>query len=721
MCEGFAIQLTLLQQEITIVPKERLTRDSDSLFFISEEHLPTRMATWPRGYKHPRKEWEFCPLQQGNPVHPSITASRVSKLRPSLAMSTMSSQALIKEMGRPDSQDEVRISIVSRNGSQASKKSRFTKPRHSVLMEYERNRPLPPLPLNVSRSSSSIRSSLSFRRKRENEKLSIEVKGKEALSIAARRQSSSGITTSPKVAIPTPLQLPPTPVKTDQLEATTPGLGDAEVITIKLDDYPSPPAIPEQFQDFVPAASNSTNIADIQRKSSISTHDRGFKLEDSGHGGLDIKEERANIPMKLKLEIPSQASASSSPYISTMSVDEDIYASSPPKERPLSRSIPAEEIIFTPGGFEERRYVLPPTNRSEIQQSAAKYAAEVSPPYYTKFPPPPHPEHTKKPSTSSSGSQVTNSTFGHSHRRDEESQITDYDDYAVDAYENENGNDSCASSIISDSSYPESEYSMVEGHGGRIVSLPVPPEASASSTQVPDDQREIGAIHDDNEDISPLTVNPPTLPCGMATDVGLALSGVDFVVLEHKVNAYEPLISPVVEEEESDLPPFTDDRKVARKSANTSRLSARLPMLPGSPQSSLRILGGNRSSSCSNLLSVPELSISAEPSSSESKGKERALSWDLLYPPSTRNRVARSVTPTPSMFRNQDGDSAGKLGVIMEENARPRTAPAADNMRSMSFFEDDDMDEHENGEEFARDAGTAACAFKIGIESIESV
>ncbi|KAK6516997.1 hypothetical protein TWF506_006876 [Arthrobotrys conoides] len=705
-------------------------------------------TTWPKGYKHPIHEWEFCPLQQGHAVHPAMNLTRNGRPRPmrptieipphgrilipphgkslSLSMKTSHRELTARKSGtisqshsraRTMSESKARGSVVVSPGLWQKKRLA------TQQLNYDKNRPLPPLPLRIKKNEEEgLQVSLSFRRKRENMKRrqiqqQMELEG---------NQSNIG---------PTAIKLPPkyTDEPSPELEAITPGMGDAEVVTIGYEaDAPPVPAIsrdqlPNQdvFEDnhedglslfdfsFVPGTSDDRVLAEEP----ISPFDLKGEVDENLEADLPIKAKRFGcLPMKLRLETPESA-VSGSPTVPSPK-DDGTTEMERMREKASSRCVSREEVVYNEDGIEERRYVYHPTRLSmDLQRSSSiiqqkRVSLNRQPPYYTNFPPPQPQaeentrEHQKKPSTSSSRSQMTFSTFGgangNNNKYDHESQVTDCEDYEADEDEDVNGNYTCASSFVSASSYPSSEVSA--GDDGCFT--PIPQRLSAASKRTTNSEKDSLRAATIETDIAP--VLPLSCESGMPTPIGLE-SSIQVLRSIRPKSSYEVIASAATPHVNfGQLPPTSTENIFPRKAASTSHLLA--SGRPASTQS-FTFEPWLSSNSCSNLKAVSNQTVPSVPSV-PSVEISRALSPETtsphntsegsgvqsLLPPSHKMLGRRSLTPTPSMFRNGDGGSNGKLRVI-EEEPRPSTAPAAPECQgSRSFFEDyDDTEEVESG------------------------
>ncbi|RVD80496.1 uncharacterized protein DFL_008393 [Arthrobotrys flagrans] len=754
MSEAFGIQLTFIpvdSPEKTLratdmtaaTIKSTPTRASSSSArdtslcenFYKFDLQPKVSTTWSKGYKHPVQEWEFCPLQQGHSVHPSVAFTRNGRPRPTIEIPphgkslSLSMRASHRELGsrkssavqsyscaRAMSDSKARGSIVLSPGLWQRKRS-ATQP-----LNYDKNRPLPPLPLIIKKSEGEgLKPSLSFRRKRENMKRRQLQQQMELASIQTNIR-------------PAPIKLPLkyTEEGSPKTEAITLGMGDAEVVTIGFEGYAPPvPAVPQHqfsnqsirtFEDnqddelslfdfsFVPIASVEQVLGAAEEP--ISPFDLKGTIDESLDSDLPIKAKRFGcLPMKLRLEIPESTNSGTSPTVSCLQ-DDEAAEMDKMREQAGSRCIGREETVYNEDGVEERRYVYYPTQLSmDLQRSSSiiqqkRASVNRQPPYYTNFPPP-HPEkntreHQKKSSISSSRSQMTFSTLGggHNTKYDQESQATDCEDYEADEDEDVNGNYTCASSFVSASSYPDSELSA--GEEGCFT--PVPQRLSAASRRANKSEKcsfRATTIETEATQVLPLPIPTP---------VGLDSSVPVFQSVTPK-SSYDIITSAATPHVSFGLPPTPTEHKNPRKSASASHLPA-----SGRSESTQSLNSAPRlsSHSCSNLKAVLDQSVPPVPPV-PSVEINRAVSSEgttfhnsgegpgaqSLHSPGHKLLGHRSIIPIPSMFRNGDEGSNSKLRVIEEEphQQRPSTAPAApEYQNSRSFFEDyDDAEDVESG------------------------
>ncbi|KAK6534080.1 hypothetical protein TWF281_005418 [Arthrobotrys megalospora] len=743
MGEAFGIQLAFMLEDSPEKPSPTKTavavttstaqlsassgsvRDTSFCENFYKFDLQPKMTTWPKGYKHPIQEWEFCPLQQGNPVHPSMAFTRSGRPRPTIEIPPKSGSQRITQRefapkkreissprthGRAMSESRARSSIVSLSPGLWQRKRSATQ-----KLSYDKNRPLPPLPLRIQKGEDEgLQLSLSFRRKRENMK--------------RRQQLQREVEGGDLGTVPPPIKLPPRYTeeeapKTGRLEATTPGMGDAEVITIGLEGYVPPVPVMSQNSamtkgnlgkddalsafDFSFGTDASGGM--VQTEEPISPFDRRVSLDDTVETDLPIKTKRFGIP-KLHLEIPASInSRPSTPSCPPGDDDDDAAEIEALREQAGSRCVVQEETVYTEDGVEERRYVYYPTQLSmDLQRSSAlsqqmRPVAHRQPPHYTNFPPPPHPEddtheHKKKSSTSSSRSQMTFSTFGGGHNKyEQESQVTDYEDYEADEEEEDaHENYTCASSFVSASSYPASEVSA----GDESCFTLVPQRLSAASKAGSKSGKRSSKATVVEEDVVPL----PALPID-TTKATPAENRVSTARTVMPRTSFDIVTSAAMPHVSFGLPP-TPEHKNPRKSASTSHLST--PARPPSAQSST-CPSRLSSNSCNNLNtvadrgSVPSVKISRvlTPETAATIDNSEGSRPHGLFPFALGSSTRRSVTPTPSMFRNTDGGNNSKLRVIEEEpqQRRPNTAPPAPEYQSSrSFFEDyDDTEDVETG------------------------
>ncbi|KAF3090402.1 hypothetical protein TWF102_009359 [Orbilia oligospora] len=754
MSEAFGIQLAFMLEDsrektspatdMTIAAattvKSTLTRASpssvrDTSFcenFYKFDLQPKVSTTWPKGYKHPIHEWEFCPLQQGHSVHPTMEITRKSRpVRPTIEIPphgrslapphgkslSLSMRASHRELG---SRKIIAIQSHSRARAMSESKARgsmvvspglWQKKRLATQqLKYDKNRPLPPLPLRIKKNEGEgLQVSLSFRRKRENMKRRQLQQQMELAGI----QPNTG---------PTPIKVPPkyTQEQSPKMEAITPGMADAEVVTIGFEAYAPPmPAINQKQLSnrdvsggnhdddglslfdfsFVPGASFDRAPAEEP----ISPFNLKGAVDENLETDLPIKAKRFGcLPMKLRLDLPESA-ASGSPTASYPPEDE-VTEMEKMREQAGSRCVGREETVYNQDGIEERRYVYYPTRLSmDLQRPSSilqqkRVSLNRQPPSYTHFPP--HNleggacEHQKKPSTSSSRSQMTFSTFGgaghnNKYEHDHESQVTDCEDYEADEDEDINENYTCASSFVSASSYPSSEMSA--GDDGCFT--PVPQRLSAASKKTTGSEKHSSRA----TTIEGGTTQVPPLPYQSSTPTSAAP--------ESSVQAFRSHIN-------FGLPPTSTEHHTPRKTASASHILA-----SGRPASVQSFISEPRlsSNSCSNLKAVSDQivplvppvpsveisrALSLETTASHTNNSE-GLGAQSLHLPCHKMLGRRSLTPTPSMLRNGDGGNNGKLRVIEEEphQQRPNTAPAAPECQgSRSFFEDyDDTEDTESG------------------------
>ncbi|KAF3319167.1 hypothetical protein TWF173_003618 [Orbilia oligospora] len=771
MSEAFGIQLAFMLEDsrektspatdmtmaAATTVKSTLTRASpssvrDTSFcenFYKFDLQPKVSTTWPKGYKHPIHEWEFCPLQQGHSVHPTMEITRKSRpVRPTIEIPphgrslapphgksmSLSMRASHRELG---SRKSIAIQSHSRARAMSESKARgsmvvspglWQKKRLATQkLNYDKNRPLPPLPLRIKKNEGEgLQVSLSFRRKRENMK---------------RRQLQQQIELAgiqPNTG-PTPIKMPPkyTQEQSPKIEAITPGMADAEVVTIGFEAYPPPiPAINQKQLSnrhvsgdnhddddglslfdfsFVPGAS----VDRAPAEEPISPFNVKGAVDENLETDLPIKAKRFGcLPMKLRLDLPESA-ASGSPTASHPPEDE-VTEMEKMREQAGSRCVGREETVYNQDGVEERRYVYYPTRLSmDLQRSSSilqqkRVSLNRQPPSYTHFPP--HNsqggacEHQKKPSTSSSRSQMTFSTFGgtgHNHKydHDHESQVTDCEDYEADEEEDINENYTCASSFVSASSYPSSEMSA--GDDGCFT--PVPQRLSAASKQPT--QSEKHSSRATTIEVDTTQVLPLPYESNRPTSAAPESSVQAFRPITPR-SSYDIIASAATPHINFGLPPTSIEHHAPRKTASASHILA-----SERPDSVQLFISESRlsSNSCSNLKSVSdqtvplvppvpsvEISRALSPETTASHiNNSEGLGAQSLQPPCHKMLGRRSLTPTPSMFRNGDGGNNGKLRVIEEEphQQRPNTAPAAPECQgSRSFFEDyDDTEDVESG------------------------
>ncbi|KAF3186711.1 hypothetical protein TWF106_011254 [Orbilia oligospora] len=745
MGEAFGIQLAFMLEDsrektspatdMTMVAaatvKSTLTRASpssvrDTSFcenFYKFDLQPKVSTTWPKGYKHPIQEWEFCPLQQGHSVHPTMAITRKSRpVRPTIEIPphgrslvpphgkslSLSMRASHRELGSRESitaQSHSRARAMSESkarGSMVVSPGLWQKKRLATQqLNYDKNRPLPPLPLRIKKNEGEgLQVSLSFRRKRENVKRRQLQQQMELADI----QPNTG---------PTPIKLPPKYIQeqSPKMEAITPGMADAEVVTIGFDAYAPP--MPEINQNqlsnrdvsgdnhddglslfdfsFVPGAS----VDRAPAEEPISPFNLKGAVDENLETDLPIKAKRFGcLPMKLRLDLPESATSKSP---TTCRPEDEVTEMEKMREQAGSRCVGREETVYNQDGVEERRYVYYPTRLSmDLQRSSSilqqkRVSLNRQPSSYTQFPPH-NPEggvceHQKKPSTSSSRSQMTFSTFGgaghnNKYAHDHESQVTDCEDYEADEDEDTNENYTCASSFVSASSYPSSEMSA--GDDGSFT--PVPQRLSAASKKTTQSEKHSSRATMVEAD----TAQVPPLPYESSTPTSAAAT---------------PHIN-------FGLPPTSTEHHTPRKTSGASHI-----LTSGRPASVQSFISESRlsSNSCSNLKAVSdqtvplvppvpsvEISRALSPETTASHiNNSEGLGAQSPHPPCHKMLGRRSLTPTPSMFRNGDGGNNGKLRVIEEEphQQRPNTAPAAPECQgSRSFFEDyDDTEDIESG------------------------
>ncbi|KAF3919104.1 hypothetical protein ABW21_db0205888 [Orbilia brochopaga] len=705
------------------------------------------MSTWPRGYTHPMKEWQFCPLQQGQHPTPAIPAAipipvpPVRPERPSITIPHRSTQSTSLPSG----------SVPAVAAMPPSLKS----PVAAVpMLKFDKNRPLPPLPLRVEkRSSSRETDDASTSENMPAEKPAYSFLHSRKLSQLSRPLSSSSSSmASLRTTAPPQIQVPArkaSTAKVEKLETTTPGLVDAQVITIQLDDTPVMPyahsALPSSVA--LPATGFTGATSRKSRSWSLGSADEHFPklnfsfLKNGRQGqstGLDLKDAEVKIesaaeewpassmdskrrtPPKLQLKIPL-ASSSPSPSPTAQAATAKQTPSQEPS-RPCSRSVPHEEVVWTPGGYEERRYVYfpspdessppesKPTSPTPTQSACTHDALALHPPpHHTRALSSQHPatprvhEHSKKPSTSSSRSQTTFSTFGASAmaRQDTvESQLTNYEDYEDDI----DANYTCDSSIASSSSGSSSPSCDSDAENCLTpVQKDIPVGKNNNSSETVD-----ARDGDTPERVDSLEYKLPTLvlPSPTISDpkmgdiaVGLRLSNMtlgddlQWRLKRKPVSITQPsvLASCMVEAESSKPKP-----KIARRSLSTSRLSVKFITSPKSP---------SRASSCSSLKSHTQTQRAPAKSLQPSHPSYHIVA---SAPGSLLSVIPRSATATPCTVPEEDGEEApavvdsvlpAVLPGIEHEAPRPMTAP--DVQRSQSFFEDDDDDDEDDDEDEA--------------------
>ncbi|KAK6509716.1 hypothetical protein TWF481_004447 [Arthrobotrys musiformis] len=708
-------------------------------------------TTWPKGYKHPIQEWEFCPLQQGHSVHPSMALTRNGRPRPSIEIPPHGKSLSLSMRASHSSRKSLTAHLHSRARAMSDSKARGSialspgiwqrKRSATQQLNYDKNRPLPPLPLRIKKDNEEgLQISLSFRRKREN---------------IRRRQLQQQIelTNSGQRFTPAPIELPPKYINSEPespRDAITPGMGDAEVVTIGLETcIPPVPAISQDqilrhghnvrkdnygddglsLFDF--SFSAGSIIEQAPAEDAISPLDQRGKPDECPEECLEtdlpIKAKRFGcLPMKLRLEIPESIN-SKSPVLLNPQEDEDAEMEKL-REQAGSRCVGREETIYTEGGVEERRYVYYPTrlsmdlqrSSSVIQQKRASLGRQ--PPYYTNFPPPPNPEgkthqHQKKSSTSSSRSHMTFSTFGgggghNNYKYDQESQVTDSEDYEADEDEDVHGNYTCASSFVSASSYPESEVSA----GEESCFTPVQRLSAMSKRTIRSEKRSSRATTIDTDTThANARPFPPFNGIRIPTPAGSSSSTSTVSRSITPQASYDVITSGAIPHVTFGLPPSPVEYMNSKKSASASNL----PMIFGRSDSAQSFNSQSRSSSSScndpkiisdqgvaTVLLLPSVEISRAPSPEPKfrhmHSNNEGLGISGLHLPGHKLSGRRSVTPTPSMFRSADGGNNSKLRVIEEEphQQRPSTAPAAapEYQSSRSFFEDyDDTEDVETG------------------------
>ncbi|KAK6356837.1 hypothetical protein TWF718_001177 [Orbilia javanica] len=745
MSEAFGIQLAFMledspethSQATAAAVKSTLTRASstsvrDTTFcesFYKFDLQPKVSTAWPKGYKHPIQEWEFCPLQ-GNSVHPSMTPTRNGRpARPTIEIPphgkslSLSMKAPHREIGsrkssaaqshpraRAMSDSKARGSVVLSPGLWQRKRSA------TQQLNYDKNRPLPPLPLRIKKhEGEELQPSLSFRRKRDN---------------IRRRQLQQRIELAciePSIG-PDSIILPPRYKREEEpkTEAITPGMGDAEVVTIGFETY-APPVPPVgqglarirdvvgdnhddglSLFDFSFDASN--NAGKVLAEESISPFDLKAPVNEDLETDLPIKAKRFGcLPMKLRIEIPN-ITTSESPTVSGPQ-DNEAAEMEQMREAAESRCVGREETVYSDDGVEERRYVYFPTRESmELQRASSiiqqkRASVNRQPPYYNNFAPPAHPqentrEHQKKSSTSSSRSQMTFSTFGggHNPKYDQESQVTDCEDYEADEDEDLNGDDTCASSFVSASSYPASEISA----GDEGCYTPVPQRLSVASKRTAKSKNcssRSATVEEEAVEVPPLPtrINIPT-PVGPnnSTPVSRSIT---------PRTSYDIITSAAVAHISfGPTPTSPTEHKGSRKSFSASASDIPSGIFDSASRlsshscSSLKIISNQ--SMPSSIPSVPavEISRATSPETTVSFGNGEGSGAKCLHPSGYKMLGRRSITPTPSMLRSGDGGNNGRLLVIEEEPNQQRPSTAPEYQSSRSFFEDyDDTEEVESG------------------------
>ncbi|KAF3120888.1 hypothetical protein TWF569_002876 [Orbilia oligospora] len=731
MSEAFGIQLAFMLED----SREKTSPATDMTIAAAT----TVKSTLTRASPSSVRDTSFCEnfykfdLQpKGHSVHPTMEITRKSRpVRPTIEIPphgrslvpphgkslSLSMRASHRELG---SRKIIAIQSHSRARAMSESKARgsmvvspglWQKKRLATQqLKYDKNRPLPPLPLRIKKNEGEgLQVSLSFRRKRENMKRRQLQQQMELAGI----QPNTG---------PTPIKVPPkyTQEQSPKMEAITPGMADAEVVTIGFEAYAPPmPAINQKQLSnrdvsggnhdddglslfdfsFVPGASFDRAPAEEP----ISPFNLKGAVDENLETDLPIKAKRFGcLPMKLRLDLPESA-ASGSPTASCPPEDE-VTEMEKMREQAGSRCVGREETVYNQDGIEERRYVYYPTRLSmDLQRPSSilqqkRVSLNRQPPSYTHFPP--HNleggacEHQKKPSTSSSRSQMTFSTFGgaghnNKYEHDHESQVTDCEDYEADEDEDINENYTCASSFVSASSYPSSEMSA--GDDGCFT--PVPQRLSAASKKTTGSEKHSSRATTIEGD----TTQVPPLPYQSSTPTSAAP--------ESSVQAFRSHIN-------FGLPPTSTEHHTPRKTASASHILA-----SGRPASVQSFISEPRlsSNSCSNLKAVSDQivplvppvpsveisrALSLETTASHTNNSE-GLGAQSLHLPCHKMLGRRSLTPTPSMLRNGDGGNNGKLRVIEEEphQQRPNTAPAAPECQgSRSFFEDyDDTEDTESG------------------------
>ncbi|EWC47480.1 hypothetical protein DRE_00448 [Drechslerella stenobrocha 248] len=676
------------------------------------------MSTWPRGYTHPVKEWAFCPLQQSQAA--VATPAPARPRRPSS----------VAPHRKSSSQSTFRSGAASAPTRPASRR---------MALKFDKNRPLPPLPFLHSRK----------------------------LSLLSRPLSPSASSVSSRTFAPPPIRVPSrssgTTAKVEKLETTTPGLSDAQVITVQLEDVPyaysalpSSVALPEGgLTDETSRRSGSLASA----KEAYAKLDFSFlkdgkvavpvpSLADDGDaqdkrlpGGVEEGRTLTRTPIKLQLEIPTAAASSDiSPAKPDLIATPNLQGE-PVPVRPSSRALPREEIVVTPGGYEERRYVYFPssdetsTSASESKQSSPT-SCDREPSSSLHPPPPPHhaqvlplqpdgpcgSSHAKKASTSSSRSQQTFSTFGQAGgdrncRLDTfQSQLTDYEDYEEDIDANYTcdsssssssaassssvslsaGTDDCATPVgrnpqrVHDGDIDSGSVRVVPGDGegsaggrGDIQLLPLPllqPKFGLTVGDIALGLRISSSCLSDSiteHQQAMDEVRIPVPPTGTFPLVGTGAAFGDNNVVLDPEGAFEYTLGSLW----SDSLDNTSDKapKIARRSVSTSRLSVRFTQ---PPEGDLY-----RASSCHDL--ILETTLDGD--------RERADSASPVAIATCGSPINRASGSWMQLRSAAIGLMAARRQPVEEEEFRPATAPEAQSSRS--FFEDDDDDDEEEEEE----------------------
>ncbi|KAF3941010.1 hypothetical protein ABW19_dt0200379 [Dactylella cylindrospora] len=513
--------------------------------------------------------------------------------------------------------------------------------RSKSALEFDKNRPLPPLPLEIRRRPVPMGEAIPEQVDCACEVSARTPQRKNSDSASPHAISTPGNSSQSQNVAAKPKPKPRVPYKLD----TSPSLAGTEFITIKLDTPYSPftPTVVLAAAGMKRATiRKSLSMSDARRRLDFSGFDFGLKStresKRSGHmeipipphergGGVNNqnpqpndREEKEDYGEEVRVKLEVQLD---DPVFTPLAIDEkpcEISLVAPEIVRRRSvPDLPKREDVKSQEGVEERQYLRPPqrpmpkrpppplplTARTETSDMKAT----LHPPLQIRKvhqQPATYETHAKNPSTSSSRSRSTISIFcGSSGDRDAdaESEVTDYEDYEEDINATYTCDSSFMSVCASSSCYSSDSDSEFEDDES----------VATKSRDDPDDYENIalpasGSEQDSDEEI------------GIA--VGLGISGVS------------SLPSSDGDMEEEDEAKLVTVKNISSKSSEET---------------------------------VKEMNGAGKEKSRVGKRRkiQRVGSWDLLYPLGTKGTISRSPTPV---------EDDGRLRVIVEPK-RPATAP----------------------------------------------